>query len=52
MDVAIETVATILRYHPLKARQREAVKAFVQGYNVLQTKTTRRRHPGKFKLEY
>ena len=38
MDVAIETAATILRYNPLKARQREAVKAFMQG-NVLQTRT-------------
>ena len=51
MDVAIETAATILRYHSLKARQREAVKAFMQGNDVLQTKTTRRRHPAKFKLE-
>ena len=38
MDVAIKTAATILRYHPLKARQHEAVKAFMQGNDVLQTK--------------
>ena len=34
MDVAIETAATVLRFHPLKARQHEAVKAFMQGNDV------------------
>ena len=34
MDDSIDAVAVLLNVHPLKMKQREAVKAFMKGNNV------------------